>query len=257
LPKFGNGRLLSFPYLAPRSTSDTQDRMSYTLHYAPDNASLIVRLALEHRGLPYRAALVDRAAQAQKMPAYRRLNPHGLIPALETPEGAFFETGAILLWLADRHGGLGPGPDDPARGDFLKWLFFAANTLHPAERMLFYPEKYIDPAQTAALSWGIATHLLACFDRMEAAAADRPDWLGGDSATVLDFYLCGLLRWPALYPRDTDCGWFDTTRWPALRRVAERVEALPATAALCAAEGLGPAPFTDPQYPSPPEGSAT
>ncbi len=115
--------------------------MTYVLHYAPDNASLIVRLALEHRRIPYRTKLVDRAARGQDAPGYRALNPHGLIPVLETRQGPLFETGAILLWLADTHGGLGPAPHAPDRGDFLKWLFYVSNTLHPALSMMFYPEK--------------------------------------------------------------------------------------------------------------------
>ena len=82
--------------------------MNYVLHYAPDNASLIIRAALEVRGLPYATQLVDRGTQEQSTPAYRALNPNGLIPVLETPQGPVFETGAILLWLADTHGGLGP-----------------------------------------------------------------------------------------------------------------------------------------------------
>lgn len=52
----------------------------FTLHYAPDNASLIVRRVLEELGLPYRAALVDRRSVQQKSPAYLALNPQGLIP---------------------------------------------------------------------------------------------------------------------------------------------------------------------------------
>jgi glutathione S-transferase len=114
----------------------------YVLHYAPDNASLAVRLALEELGVPYRAALVDRAAQAQEGAAYRAVAPTGLIPALETPHGAIFETGAILLWLADSHGGLAPSPDAPERGDFLKWFFMTATTLHADMRALFYPHRY-------------------------------------------------------------------------------------------------------------------
>jgi hypothetical protein len=78
---------------------------AYRLHYAPDNASLIIRLTLEEMGLPYQAVLVDRHSRAQKGAPYLALNPHGRIPVLETPEGAIYETGAILLWLADRHRG--------------------------------------------------------------------------------------------------------------------------------------------------------
>ncbi len=231
--------------------------MTYILHYAPDNASLIVRLALEHRGLPYRTSLVDRAAQQQGSPTYRRLNPNGLIPVLETPQGAIFETGAILLWLADTHGGLGPAPQDAARGDFLKWLFFLANTVHPAERMLFYPEKFIDSDHAATLYSGIARTLHDSLTTLDGIAATAPVWLGASEATILDFYLAALLRWPALYPAETNRSWYSLARYPALHRICEAVEALPATAALQKAEGLGKFPFTAPQYPSPPEGSAT
>ena len=80
----------------------------YRLHYAPDNASLIIRLALEELGQAYETTLVNRQAQVQRSAAYRALNPNGLIPVLETPDGPMFETAAILLWLADRHGALAP-----------------------------------------------------------------------------------------------------------------------------------------------------
>ena len=230
--------------------------MSYTLHYAPDNASLIIRLALEHRGVPYTARLVDRRAQAQTSPAYRALNPNGLIPVLETPQGPLFETGAILLWISDTHGQLGPAPDDPARGAFLKWLFFAANTLHPALRMMFYPEKYIAADHTSALRDGLGATLRSNLSTFEGYAASRPEWLGGPAASVLDFYIAGMLRWAALYPRgQTD--WFDLSRTPALQQICARLETLPCTAALQTAEGLGKTPFTAPSYPIPPEGSAT
>ena len=119
----------------------------YRLHYAPDNASLIVRLALEEMRLPYQAVLVDRRVAAQKSADYLALNPHGRIPVLDTPDGAIFETGAILLWLADRHRtqacAMMPPPDHPDRGHALKWLFFLSNTLHAELRMLFYPALYV------------------------------------------------------------------------------------------------------------------
>ncbi|SFE25226.1 glutathione S-transferase [Sulfitobacter brevis] len=232
-------------------------RMSYILHYAPDNASLAVRLALEQRGLPYKAVLVDRKQAEQSGPAYRQLNPNGLIPVLETPQGPLFETGAILLWLADTHGQLGPAPDAPERGDFLKWLFFVANTLHPAERMLFYPEKFIAPDHATALRAGLTQHLHQSFTTLDAAAALRPDWLGGTAPTVLDFYVAALLRWPALYPADHDRSWFRLGVYPALQRVCAKIESLPATIALQQAEGLGDTPFTAPRHPNPPIGSAT
>lgn len=230
----------------------------YRLHYAPDNASLIIRLALEEMGLPYQAVLVDRAAQAQRSAPYLALNPHGRIPVLETPDGAIFETGAILLWLADRHGALFPGPGHPDRGDALKWLFFLSNTLHAELRMLFYSELYIgpDPAHHAALRDGVCASLDQHLARLDAVAGAGHAWLNGASPTVLDFYLAACLRWIALYPRDR-AGWWDPETAPHLAKLCARVEARSAARACATAEGLGPRPFTAPDYPDPTEGSAT
>lgn len=227
--------------------------MTLTLHYAPDNASLIVRLALEELRLDYTASLVDRAQRAQEGEAYRRINPHGLIPALETPDGALFETGAILLWLADRHPGtLAPAPEASERADFLKWLLFISNTLHPALRMTFYPQKYC-PGHEADLrrhvQGEIAQHLTAV-----DAEAQGPWFLGG--LTAIDLYLGPLLRWCALYPAG-ETAWFDLARTPALARICAGLEARKSAARADMAEGLGPTPFTAPRPAAPPEGSAT
>lgn len=227
-----------------------------TLHYAPDNASLIVRLALEQLGLPYRVALVDRGQQAQKSAAYLALNPNGLIPVLETPHGPIFETGAILLWLADRYGGLGPSPDAPERGDFLKWLFFLSNTAHADLRVSFYPEQYVKgDACRAALRDGMQTRFAAHLDLLEHLAGEGHGWFAGSTLSALDLYLCCLLRWRALYPLGA-VGVFDLSRWPHLHALATRTEALPATAAARTAEGLGPTPFSAPRHARPPEGHA-
>jgi glutathione S-transferase len=233
--------------------------MTYVLHYAPDNASLIVRLALEHLGLPYDEQLVDRKARAQRDPAYLALNPNGLIPVLETPQGAMFETGAIMLWLGDTHGGIGPAPDDPARGAYLKWLFYVANTLHPALRMMFYPEKYVgeDAGHQEALRLGLEGQLKSAFKTLNALAATQPSWMDGANPTGLDFYLAACLRWSALYPMKRSRDWFDLSASPALLHLCCQLETLPCTHALQDAEGLGPTPFSAPSYAKPPQGSAT
>lgn len=68
--------------------------LRYRLHYAPDNASLIIRLALDELCQPYETVLVDRAQKAQLSDSYRALNPAGRIPTLETPQGPISETAA-------------------------------------------------------------------------------------------------------------------------------------------------------------------
>lgn len=223
-----------------------------TLHYAPDNASLCVRLALEELGLPYRTVLVDRAAGGQRSPTFLAMNPNGLIPVLETPQGPMFETGAILLWLADTQGALMPTPHEPARAHALQWLFWLANTLHPAQRMLFYPGHY-NPDDPATVRSQTRKRLIVQFDLLENA--QNADWLDRDGASAQACYLAPLLRWPALYGGTTD--WFDLARWPRLMGFAQRYEQRPAAQRAARAEGLGHTPFSAPTPCNPPEGSAT
>lgn len=227
----------------------------FRLHYAPDNASLVVRLALEDLGAPYQTVLVDRATGGQRAPAYLALNPNGLIPVLETPEGVLFETGAILLWLSERHGRLAPAPGDAARGDFLKWLFFLSNTVHPCLRVTFYPDQYLgdDPGAQGLLRDRMHARFSTYLDMLEARA--RP-WFEADRATVLDYYLACLMRWRALYPAGAR-GDYDPRAWPRLHAMLERLEGGAPVRAAIRCEGLGPAPFTAPACPVPPQGSAT
>lgn len=231
----------------------------YILHYAPDNASLIIRLALEHRGLPYQTRLVDRATHQQRSAAYLQINPTGLIPALETPQGVIFETGAILLWLAEQHGALAPAPHDADRGDFLKWFMFTANTVHPALRMLFYPEVFVgsDAAAQQALRACQQSQIQAHFAKLDAVAADQTGWFGADAPTILDFYVAAMFRWVALYPMTVERTWFSRADFPNLLSLCKTLEALPCTEALRRSEGMGTDPFTAPDYPHPPEGSPT
>jgi len=214
----------------------------YRLHYAPDNASLIVRLVLDAHGLPYELALVDRTIGAQHSDAYRAINPAGVIPALETPQGTLFETGAILLWLGDRHG-LVPAPDHADRGVVLGWLFFLSNTVHADLIALFYPERYGPPDAIEASRTLLVLRLKRHLALLDRAAADRPDLF--DQSGILAPYLLTLIRWCALYPEAAP-RWLRLADTPALSELAARFEALPATQRTAAAEPLGPNPFTDP-----------
>ncbi|SPH16755.1 Glutathione S-transferase [Defluviimonas aquaemixtae] len=229
----------------------------YVLHYAPDNSSLIVRLALEELDQPYETRLVDRRTRQQDSAEYCRLHPNGLIPALETPDGAIFETGAILLWLSERHGALAPQPGSSERVAFLKWLFFTSNTFHADIRMHFYADRFAGapeaiPAFDAATRGRIARHLTI----LDEMAQTRPTWFSPDSSSAMTLYVSCLLRWLALYPKGgTD--WFDLAAYPALRAVAAAMERRPSARKATLAEGLGATIFTKPSHACPPEGSAT
>lgn len=223
----------------------------FTLHYAPDNASLIVRIVLEEMGLPYRCALVDRARREQEGAAFRALNPAGVIPVLETPGGVLSETGAILLWLAETEGRMAPPPGDPARGGFLRALFFVANTVHADLRLIFYPDRTAPGAETL-LHQAVSARLRRNFAVVEDWAGQG--WLGGEAPSVLDVYVAVLMRWAILYAPGG--AWFDPASVPRLAAMARRLEGRPSVQRAALAEGLGTQPFSAPQTCQPPEGSA-
>ncbi|HEX7054329.1 MAG TPA: glutathione S-transferase family protein [Burkholderiales bacterium] len=87
-----------------------------------------VRWALEEVGQPYEVRPVS--FRAMKEPAHRRLHPFGQIPTYEEDGLVLFETGAIVLHIAERHAGLLPR-DANARSRAIAWLFAALNTVEP------------------------------------------------------------------------------------------------------------------------------
>jgi len=87
-----------------------------------------VRWALEEVGRPYEVRLVSFAAL--KEPAHRALQPFGQIPSYEEGDLVLFESGAIVLHIAQNNAGLLPA-DVAARARAITWVFAALNTLEP------------------------------------------------------------------------------------------------------------------------------
>ncbi|MBS0360621.1 MAG: glutathione S-transferase family protein [Proteobacteria bacterium] len=87
-----------------------------------------VRWALEEVGQPYDVRLVSFAAM--KAPAHLARHPFGQIPTYEDGELVLFESGGIILHLAERHAGLLPADPD-ARARAVSWMFAALNTVEP------------------------------------------------------------------------------------------------------------------------------
>jgi glutathione S-transferase len=87
-----------------------------------------VRWALEEVGQPYEVRLVSFGAL--KAPAHLALHPFGQIPTFEEGDLTLFETGAIILHIAERHAGLLPD-DANARARAISWMFAALNTMEP------------------------------------------------------------------------------------------------------------------------------
>lgn len=218
----------------------------YTLHHRPDSASTIIRLALEDLGQPYRLSMVERDGPLRDTPAYRGLQPLGLVPALETPDGPMFETAAILLWLSETHHALAPAPGTPGRAAFLKWFIFTTGTIHPTLLQLFYPERVGGaPAAPAVLSHAAQRmqSYLALLNTL--VAEDAPGWLAPQAPSILGHYLAVMMRWlNQLDP--AECPGLASTHTPALHALLLAYEDRPAARTVAAAEELGPTPFSAP-----------
>lgn len=95
-----------------------------------------IGVALEEMELPYRVHVVDITKGEQHAPAFLKVSPNNKIPAIVDPDGpggapvAVFESGAILLYLADRSGVLKPANDIEA-GLTLQWMLFQAGHVGP------------------------------------------------------------------------------------------------------------------------------
>ena len=87
-----------------------------------------VRWALEEAGQPYEVRLVSFGAM--KEPAHLAVHPFGKIPTYEEGDLTLFESGAIVLHIAERHAGLLPD-DVNARARAISWMFAAVNTVEP------------------------------------------------------------------------------------------------------------------------------
>ncbi|MCY1018278.1 glutathione S-transferase family protein [Pyxidicoccus sp. MSG2] len=111
-----------------------------------------VSIALEELGLPYTVHGVDLGKGVQKQPEFLRINPNGRIPAIvDRAEGDFavFESGAILLYLAEKTGRLMP-TDAKGRSRVIQWLMFQMGGVGPMQGQAnvffrYFPEK-LQPA---------------------------------------------------------------------------------------------------------------
>jgi len=137
--------LSAFP-ITKRWPPQHPDRLQ--LYGVPSPNGLKVSIMLEETGLPYEPHYVDIGdANEQRTPEFLSLNPNGKIPAILDPRGPggkplpLFESGAILLYLAEKTGQL--LPSDPARRyETIQWVFFQMAFIGPMFGQVGYFYKF-------------------------------------------------------------------------------------------------------------------
>jgi GSH-dependent disulfide-bond oxidoreductase len=169
------------------------------LYSLPTPNGVKVSIALEELGLPYEAHRVAFEAGEQMSPQFLALNPNNKIPAIIDPDGpggkplALFESGAILLYLADKTGRLLPR-EPGARWHAIQWLMFQMGGIGPMFGQLGFFHKF------AGKDWedkrprdryaGEAKRLLAV---LEGHLRGR-EWMLGDEYTIADIAIFPWVR---------------------------------------------------------------
>ncbi|URW75133.1 glutathione S-transferase family protein [Sphingomonas donggukensis] len=152
---------------------------------------LRVRWALEEVGQPYDVRYLSQGQQ--KAPPHRACQPFGQVPTYEHGDLTLFESGAIVLHIAESHPGL--LPDDPnARARAIEWMFAALNTVEPpimdhAIATLFEADKPWSRPRLPAIMARIDERL----GEVAARLGDR-EWLDGDAFTAGDLLMAAVLR---------------------------------------------------------------
>jgi glutathione S-transferase len=196
-------------------------------HHNPMSRGRIVHLMLEEVGAPYRTVLHSFDKREHKTPAYLAINPMGKIPAIEHRGTVVTEAGAICAYLADAFPAarLAPPLDDPARGAYLRWLFFGAGCLEPAfvDRMLERPPA----SRPSAIGYGTYEDTLGA---LEKALTPGP-FILGDRFSAADVYVGSQIGWglmtKALEPRSAFTAYAARfAERPAFKRVASQSEEL-------------------------------
>ena len=174
-------------------------------------------VTLEELGLPYQVQAINLSAGDQKTPAFLAINPNGRIPALVDDGFPIFESGAIMIYLAEKTGQLMPN-DAKGRSLVLQWLMFQMGGIGPmmGQANVFYrywPEKIqsvIDRYQ------GEGARLFGVLDRQ----LESQEYLAGD------YSIADIANW--CWVRTYKWSGIDITPFPHVKRWLDQIRARPA-----------------------------
>jgi len=179
------------------------DDAKLKLHYHPFTRAASVVGMLEAVEQNYELVFIDFRKGEQKEPLNASKNKMGKVPTLIDDTQVVTESAAIGLYLADRYalGRLAPQPNDPARGTYLRWSFFAPSVIEPAA----YAQGAKWDYKPGSAGWGRYEDMLDSASEAINADPEGP-WLLGERFTMADIIFGGTLRFMLQFkmvqPRD-------------------------------------------------------
>lgn len=188
--------LAAFPITA-RWPAQHPDRLQ--LYSFPTPNGVKVSIMLEETGLPYEAHAVNIGKDESWTPEFLALNPNGKIPAILDPNGpggkplALFESGAILVYLAEKTGKFLPA-EPAARYETLQWVFFQMAAIGPMFGQLGFFHKFAGAAyEDKRPRDRYATESKRLLGVLERRLEGR-DWIMGEDYTIADIATLGWVR---------------------------------------------------------------
>ena len=191
--------------------------MTITLYTAATPNGYKVSVLLEELGVPYAVRKIDLMAGEQKQPWFLDICPNGRIPALTNGEFAVFESGACLIYLAEKFGRFMPS-DVEGRSRVIQWLMFQMGGIGPMMGQAnvffrYFPEKI--PAAIARYQ-GEGRRLFTVLDGQLA----KSEFLAGD------YSIADIANW--CWVRTAAWSGIDTDGLPHLKRWLDTIAARPA-----------------------------
>lgn len=174
------------------------------LYSLPTPNGVKVSILLEELGLTYEPHLVDIGKNETWTPDYLSLNPNGKIPAILDPDGpggkplALFESGAILVYLAEKAGRFLPA-DPAARYETLQWVFFQMAAIGPMFGQVGFFHKFagreFEDKRPRDRYVAESRRLLGVLEGRLANKGGEPrKWIMGDDYTIADIASLGWVR---------------------------------------------------------------
>lgn len=202
-----------------------------TLYYASGTCALASHLALEATGAPYDAVRVNFKEQQQRSPEYLKINPKGRVPALVTDRGVLTETPALLQYIGQTfpQAKLAPLDDAFLLGKMNEFNSYLCSTVHVNHAHGARASRWTDDAAAMeTMKAKVPQTMSDAFQLIETQMLQGP-WVLGERFSTSDFYLYTIARW---LKGDS----VDVNRFPKVADHMKRVEALPATQKVLAAQ---------------------
>jgi GST-like protein len=193
--------------------------LKFYFHTSPN--PMKAALLLEELQVPYELVAVDTFKGEQHGAAFRAINPNGKVPAIDDNGAKVFDSHAILLHLATKHGKFLPAADK--QGEMLSWLMFIATGLSPfsgqAVHFLHHAPEALPYARNRYLK-EVERHYSVLNDRLAVSK-----YLAGDEYTIADMALWGWANFAGYI-----LGEKGLSDYPHVQRLVSEIAARPATA---------------------------